>query len=113
MEVAAGLIKLNPDSNSKVDEWRDTMKSRIDEALATLVHEGAEVESWFRVKIDGQDYLLWYMRAESIKKVFELSQTFKHPIDRYHYDLMASITAPEGNIVAKPLLDLKVLVGTQ
>jgi hypothetical protein len=108
MEVAAGLIKLNPDSNSKVDEWRDTMKSRMDEALATLVHEGAEIESWFRIKIEGQDYLLWYMRAESMKRVFEVSRTFKHPIDRFHYELMASITAPKGNIVAKPLLDLKV-----
>jgi hypothetical protein len=48
------------------------------------------------------------MRAESMKKVFEVSQTFKHPIDKYHYGLMASITAPKGNIVAKPLLDLKV-----
>jgi hypothetical protein len=28
--------------------------------------------------------------------------------DKYHYDLMASITAPDGNMVAKPLLDLKV-----
>jgi len=74
MEVAAGLIKLKPDSKSKVDEWRDTMKSRMEEALATLVHEG----------------------------------TFKHPIDKYHYELMAGITAPDGNIVAKPLLDLKV-----
>jgi Family of unknown function (DUF6176) len=108
MEVAAGLIKLNPDSHSKVSEWRDTMKSRIDEALATLVHEGAEIESWFRIKIEGHDYLLWYMRAESMKKVFEVSQTFKHPIDKYHYELMASITAPNGNIFAKPLLDLKV-----
>jgi Family of unknown function (DUF6176) len=108
MEVAAGLIKLNPDSESKVDEWRDTMKSRIGEALATLVHEGAAIESWFRVKIEGQDYLLWYMRAESMKKVFEVSQTFKHPIDKYHYELMASITAPVGNIAAKLLLDLKV-----
>ena len=43
MEVAAGLIKLNPDSKSKVDEWRDTMKSRMEEALATLVHEGTDV----------------------------------------------------------------------
>jgi hypothetical protein len=34
MEVAAGLIKLKPDSRSKVDEWRDTMKSRMEEALA-------------------------------------------------------------------------------
>jgi hypothetical protein len=50
MEAAAGLIKLNPDSDSKVNEWRDTMKSRIDEALATLVHEGAEIESWFESK---------------------------------------------------------------
>jgi hypothetical protein len=48
------------------------------------------------------------MRAESMKKVFEVSQTFKHPIDKYHYELMASITAPAGNIFAKPLLDLKV-----
>ena len=108
MEVAAGLIKLNPDSESKVDEWRDTMKSRMDEALATLVHEGAQIESWFRIKIEGQDYLLWYMRAESMKKVFDVSRTFKHPIDKYHYELMASITAPNGNIVAKQLLDLKV-----
>jgi uncharacterized protein DUF6176 len=108
MEVAAGLIKLNPDSDSKVDEWRDTMERRMDEALATLVHEGAQIESWFRVEIGGEDYLLWYMRAESMKKVFEVSQTFKHPIDKYHYGLMASITAPKGNIVAKPLLDLKV-----
>jgi hypothetical protein len=108
MEVAAGLIKLKPDSKSKVAEWGETMTSRMDEALATLVHEGAQIESWFQIKIDGQDYLLWYMRAESMKKVFEVSQTFKHPIDKYHYKLMASITAPDGNIAAKPLLDLKV-----
>jgi Family of unknown function (DUF6176) len=108
MEVAAGLIKLNPDSGAKVNEWRDTMKSRLDEALATLVHEGAQIESWFRIKIEGQDYLLWYMRAESMNKVFEVSRTFKHPIDRYHYNLMDSITAPDGNVAAKLLLDLKV-----
>jgi hypothetical protein len=48
------------------------------------------------------------MRAESMKTVFEVSQSFKHPIDRYHYELMSSITAPKGNIAAKLLLDLKV-----
>jgi hypothetical protein len=37
-----------------------------------------------------------------------VSQTYKYPIDKYHYELMASITAANGNIVAKPLLDLKV-----
>jgi hypothetical protein len=101
------VIKLKPDSSAKVEEWRQTMLDRMDEALATLVHEGMEIEPWFRIKIDGQDYLLWYMRAESIKRAFEVSQTFKHPIDKYHYELMASITAIDGNIVAKPLLNLK------
>jgi hypothetical protein len=43
-----------------LEAWRETMKSRVDEALATLAHEGAETESWFRVKIHGQDYFLWY-----------------------------------------------------
>jgi hypothetical protein len=43
MEVAAGLIKLNPDSKSKVDEWRDTMEGRMDEALATLIAPDRQV----------------------------------------------------------------------
>jgi hypothetical protein len=48
------------------------------------------------------------MRAASMKEVFEVSQTFKHPIGRYHDELTSSITAPEVNIRAKLLLDLKV-----
>lgn len=39
MEVAASLIKLNLNSKSKVNEWRDTMTARMDEVLAILVHE--------------------------------------------------------------------------
>jgi hypothetical protein len=55
-----------------------------------LQDEGVEIESWFRVDIEGQDYLLWYMRAESIKRAFEISQTLKHPIDKFHYELMGT-----------------------
>jgi hypothetical protein len=108
MEIASGLIKLKKDSDSKVEEWRQTMTDRIDEALATLTHEGIEVESWFRVSLEGQDYLLWYMRGESITKAFEVAQTFKHPIDQYHFELMESITAPNGVTLAEPLYDPKI-----
>lgn len=108
MEVASGLIKLKPGSAAKVEEWRETMTSRIDEALATLVHEGVAIESWFQINIEGQDYLLWYMRAESIDKAFRVSQTFKHPIDKYHYELMESITAVNGITLAKPFYDPKI-----
>ena len=44
------------------------------------------------------------MRAKSIRRVFEISQELKHPIDKFHYDLMAEITA--ANIYAVPLIDV-------
>jgi hypothetical protein len=44
------------------------------------------------------------MRAKSISRVFESSQKLKHPIDKFHYDLMAEITA--ANIYAVPLIDV-------
>ena len=36
MEYASGLIKLKPGSEEKVEEWRNTIASRLDEAAATL-----------------------------------------------------------------------------
>jgi hypothetical protein len=74
------------------------------EAAATLKDEDVQVESWFAVQINGEKYLLWYLRAKSIKRVFEVSQKLKHPIDKFHYELMAEITA--ANIIAAPLIDM-------
>jgi len=106
MEYASGLIKLKPGTEHKVEEWRSTVASRLDEAAATLKDEDTQIESWFTVEIDGQKYLLWYLRATSIRKVFEVSMKMEHPIDRFHYELMAEITAENGNLMAKPLIDL-------
>lgn len=104
MEYALGLIKLKPGSEDKVEEWRNTIASRPDEAAETHEDEGVQVESWFTTEINGEKYLLWYMRAKSIRQVFEISQKMKHPIDKFHYDLMAQITA--ANIYAVPLIDV-------
>ena len=106
MEIASGLIRLKPNSQEKIEEWHKTITSRLEEAIATLQDEGVEIESWFKIEIDGQDFLLWYMRAESIKRAFEISQTLKHPIDKFHYELMAEIMETNGNILAQPILDL-------
>ena len=106
MEIASGLIKLKPGTGEKVEEWRQTISSRLNEAVATLKDEGVEIESWFKVEIEGQDYLIWYMRAESIARAFEVSQTFKHPIDQFHYKLMAEIMETDGRIIAQPIMDL-------
>jgi len=106
MEYASGLIKLKPNTEDRVEEWRDTIATRLDEAALTLKDEEVQIESWFKVTLEGQNYLLWYLRAKSIKKVFEVSMRLKHPIDKFHYDLMAEITADNGNIKAEPLIDI-------
>jgi hypothetical protein len=106
MEYASGLIKLKPESEGKVEEWKKVISSRLNEAAATLQDEGVEIESWFKVEIEGNKYLLWYVRAKSIKQVFEISLKLKHPLDKFHYELMAEITAENGNVWAEPLIDI-------
>jgi len=106
MEYASGLIKLKPNSESKVDEWKKTIESRLDEAALTLQDEDVHIESWFTIEISGEKYLLWYLRAKSIQRVFEISMKLNHPIDKFHYEMMESITTKNGNFIAKPLLDI-------
>jgi hypothetical protein len=106
MEYASGLIKLKPGTEDKVEEWRSTIASRLNEAAETLQDEEVQIESWFKVSIQGENYLLWYLRAKSIQRVFEVSMELKHPIDKFHYELMTEITADNGNILAEPLIDI-------
>ena len=103
MEYASGLIRLSGVPNAELTSGA-ALASRLDEAAATLKDEEVHVESWFTVDIDGTKYLLWYLRAKSIKRVFEVSQRLKHPIDKFHYDVMAEITA--ANVLAVPLIDI-------
>ena len=106
MEYASGLIKLKPGTEDKVEEWRSTIASRLNEAAATLRDEEVQIESWFKIELNGEKYLLWYLRAKSIRRVFEVSMQLKHPIDKFHYELMAEITSENGNILAEPLIDI-------
>jgi hypothetical protein len=106
MEYASGLIKLKPGTENKVEEWRSTIATRLNEAAAALRDEEAQVESWFKIELNGEKYLLWYLRAKSIRRVFEVSMQLKHPIDKFHYKLMAEITSENGNILAEQLIDI-------
>ena len=101
MEYASALVRLRPGSEDKLEEWRSTIASRLEEAAATLQDEDVKVESYFTLEIGGEKYLLWYLRAKSIRRVFEVSRQLKHPIDKFHYEMMEAITA--AVIMAKPL----------
>ncbi len=106
MEIAAGLIRLNANSGGLVEDWRKTIEARRAEALQTLRDEGVSVESWFQLEIDGAPYLLWYMRAESIQRVWETAGRSTHELDAYHFETMSEIT--HSQIDAVPLLDLSM-----
>jgi hypothetical protein len=104
MEYAAALVKLKPGSEEKLELWRSTIASRLDEAAATLEDEDVRVESYFTIEINGEKHLLWYLRAKSIKRVFEVAAQSKHPIDKFHHEMHQAITA--AVTMASPLIDI-------
>ena len=84
MDVVAGVIELKPNSMEHVENWAATINERIDEAIATLRDEGVQLESWFHLTLDGKDYLLSYMRAESMEEAVKAVEKSEHDIDSFH-----------------------------
>jgi hypothetical protein len=84
MDVVASIIELKPNSLDRVEEWATTLNKCADEAIATLQDEGVKIESWFHLSLDDKDYLLCYMRTESIKKAHQAVRFSPHAIDAYH-----------------------------
>ena len=84
MDVKAHLIKLKKDSGDRVSEWARTINARKDEAMATLRDEGVEVESWFLCSMNGDDYLLCYMRSKNMERARQVANESLCEIDAYH-----------------------------
>ena len=84
MDVGAVLIKLKANSMQNVEAWQAELNARKFEAIETLKAEGVFVESWFHVELEGQDYLIAYMRAEDIAKAQQIGRESQFPIDAMH-----------------------------
>ena len=84
MDVTACLIKLKENSGDRVSEWASSINRRRDEALATLRAEGVEVESWFRLSLNGENYLLCYMRSANTERAQQIAKVSLREIDAYH-----------------------------
>ena len=104
MEIIAGVIELKPGSLEQVETWAATLNERIDEAVATLRDEGVQLESWFHLSLDGKDYLLSYMRADSLEKAQKVVKTSVHAIDAYHQQFKKDTWL--GGTRARLLVDL-------
>lgn len=88
MEVAAGLIKLKPNTSDDVQEWRETLQERRAEVLTTLRQEGVALEAWFETEINGEPYLLWVMQAECLSEARRVFKNSTHDIDAFHLEKM-------------------------
>ena len=84
MDVGAVLIQLKPDVLENVEAWKVELNARKDEAIETLRAEGVHVESWFYLELEGNDYLIAYMRADDIAKAQQIAKTSNFPIDQMH-----------------------------
>ena len=104
MDVGAALIKLKPNTWSKAEVWQQQFEQRKVEVIETLQAEGVTVESWFHVQIEGQDYLIAYMRAVDLVKAQQMAKTSPFEIDQVHQQFKRDCW--EKVIPANLLLDL-------
>jgi len=106
VEVLARIIKLKPESGPKVEDWAQTINSRREEAIQTIRDEGIEVESWFSLAIEGEDYLLCYVRSESLERAKEIYEQSSHAIDEYHQNFKDEVFLRDQITEARLLVDL-------
>lgn len=111
MDAYARLIKLKPGSDALVERWSQTMNARRDEAVATLRDEGVEIESWFALELEGEQYLICYMRAESMEEAQKTLSQSAHPIDAIHQQFKVDTWLRGAGAEGRLLLDLQARVG--
>lgn len=106
-EVQCARISLRPGSLPTVWEWAQTLNhTRRSEALATMADEGVSVESYFLESNESGDFLIAYIRAESLERAAGIASRSRHDIDRYHQEVKQ--TAWDQRVVLEPLVDLVV-----
>lgn len=84
MDVGSVLIKLKSDSMEQVEAWRSEIERRKAEAVETLKAEGVTVESWFHLEVNGEQFLIAYMRAHDIAHAQKVGRESTFDIDRVH-----------------------------
>ncbi len=83
-ETVCVKIRLKPDSLDRVRDWAKTINARKEEALDTLRDETVVVESAFLDRTAEGDFLITFMKAESLEKARQAVQNSVHDIDKFH-----------------------------
>lgn len=106
MAVIARLIELKPNSAEKVQAWAEHIHTHRASTLESLKAEGVSVESWFALSLEGKEYLLCYMRAESIERSQQVAANSDNPVDACHQQFKVDTWVRGAGAVGKLLVDL-------
>ena len=95
-QVECHRMKL-PDSLERVRAWQRELNQRPEELLATLRDEGVSIESVFIDEVNGDAYLIYYMRAIDLHESRQTARRSTHAIDEYHQAVMKAVRASNGH----------------
>ena len=107
METICIKTKIKPGHIDEMRLWFKNLHSRQPEVLETLKNEGVVVESAFLDKQGDDLFLIYYMKAESVEKAYDVFTKSTSSIDIYFKNEWKQHC--EGRIVLEELLDLDVL----
>ena len=107
MEPFGRLIKLKPGSSAKVQQWAATLNERKAEAIDTLAAEGVALESWFYLEMDGEEYLMLYMRSRSMGEAERVGAASGSDIDQIHQQFKIDTWVRGEGAIGSLLLDLE------
>lgn len=105
VETQCTRIKLRPGTLPLVEEWANELKRRSQEVLQTLRDEGVFIESVFLERTDEGDFLLYYIKAESLEKMRAVAEASTYAIDAYHNAFKEA--AFESRQSLRPLVDFE------
>lgn len=92
-DVVLTKNRIAPGKTERLREWMAEIRSRENEALETLEHEGMHEEAAFLERTDDGDYLVYYMKADDVDEVFASFENSPYDIDQEHREVMDEVLA--------------------
>ncbi|WP_459192176.1 DUF6176 family protein [Halosimplex sp. J119] len=90
--------RVQEDKVDRLKEWMAEVRDRRNEAEETLRDEGMLTESAFLERTDDGPYLVYYMEAEDIDRVWDQYEDSNHDIDREHKRVMQEVLEDDRNV---------------
>jgi PHP family Zn ribbon phosphoesterase len=97
-EIVLAKQKIEKGKTERLREWMEEITEREAEAVETLKSEGMHSETAFIEQTEESDFLIYYMKADSIEQVYESFEDSSHDIDQEHKQVMSDVLESGENV---------------